>query len=64
MRRRQSEHYEFSALATYNSEKARGIVHTDEWKAKMVTDQARFDAQFMEKAEREGWIVIGREEKA
>ena len=30
-------------LATYNSEKARGIVHTDEWKELMKQEQKWFD---------------------
>lgn len=30
-------------LATYNSEAARGLVHTDEWKARMELEQRRFD---------------------
>lgn len=38
-----ADSYEFSALARYNSEAARGIVHTPEWKAKMAEEQRRFD---------------------
>jgi len=30
-------------LATYNSEKARGIAHTDEYAARMAALQRRFD---------------------
>lgn len=30
-------------LATYNSERARGLVHTPEWRAQMVQLQAWFD---------------------
>jgi hypothetical protein len=36
--------YEFADLAQYNSEKARGIVHTPEWNKKMAKEQARFNA--------------------
>ena len=46
MRRKQRwEPYEFEALATYNSEKARGIVHTPEWVEKMKHEQERFNQQ-------------------
>ena len=31
-------------LATYNSERARGLVHTDEWNQRMAAAQAAFDA--------------------
>ena len=34
---------EFHVLATYNSEVARGLVHTPEWAARMAELQARFD---------------------
>lgn len=37
-------HTKFSALATYNAERARGIVHTAEWDAKMTTLQHEWDA--------------------
>ena len=30
-------------LATYNSEKARGVAHTDEYAARMAVLQGRFD---------------------
>jgi hypothetical protein len=43
--RKPFEVYEFAALATYNSERARGIVHTPEWVARMVTEQERFGKQ-------------------
>ena len=35
--------YEFADLATYNSERARGIVHTPEWDALMAAEQRRFN---------------------
>jgi hypothetical protein len=38
-----SDGYEFDALATYNSECARGIVHTPEWVALMESEQRRFE---------------------
>ena len=34
--------YEFQALATYNAEVARGIVHTTEWQQEMAEEQRRF----------------------
>jgi hypothetical protein len=43
--RRHAEPYEFAALARYNAECARGIVHTAEWDALMRVEQAAFDAQ-------------------
>jgi hypothetical protein len=35
--------YDVEKLARYNSEVARGIVHTDEWKAKMAAMQKTFN---------------------
>lgn len=35
--------YEFQQLAEYNAELARGLVHTDEWKARMAIEQRRFN---------------------
>jgi hypothetical protein len=37
-------HAKFSALATYNAERARGIMHTAEWDAKMAELQREWDA--------------------
>lgn len=37
--------YEFDDLATYNAERARGIVHTPEWQEKMKHRQSIFDWQ-------------------
>lgn len=31
-------------LATYNSERARGLIHTDEWHQRMARAQEAFDA--------------------
>lgn len=33
----------FAPLATYNAERARGILHTPEWRAEMATLQAEWD---------------------
>lgn len=35
----------WSALATYNGERARGLVHTTEWQERMASEQAAFDAE-------------------
>jgi hypothetical protein len=35
--------YRWSELATYNSERARGLVHTEEWKARMAKQQEEFN---------------------
>ena len=45
---------EFNALARYNSEIARGIVHTPEWDARMAQEQERFNRQQMDE-----WIAAG-----
>lgn len=37
------DEWEFSDLARYNAERARGIVHTPEWRARMAHQQERFD---------------------
>ena len=35
--------YDYERLAKYNSEKSRGIVHTDEYASKMADIQHRYD---------------------
>ena len=50
--RRHQEPYRFAALATYNAERSRGLVHTPQWMAVMRKEQALFDAQALEEAER------------
>jgi hypothetical protein len=52
------EPYEFSALANYNAEVARGIMHTQAWVEKMRLEQERFNAQQRERAEREGAVIV------
>lgn len=37
------EEQQFKTLATYNSEKARGIVHTEAWELKMADLQRKFN---------------------
>lgn len=36
---------DFYTLANYNSEVARGIVHTEEWKQKMAELQVQYNAE-------------------
>ena len=40
------ESYRFWKLATYNAERARGILHTEEWQEKMSVEQALFDGLY------------------
>jgi hypothetical protein len=44
--------YEVNQLATYNAERARGIVHTPGWQAQMAVLQARFDVAAHARMER------------
>lgn len=37
--------YEFWALATYNAERHRGLVHTPEYEKRMASEQERFNKQ-------------------
>lgn len=37
--------YRYGRLATFNSERGRGLVHTPEYAAEMAELQARFDAE-------------------
>lgn len=50
---------EFSDLSVYNAEKARGLVHSPKWVAKMVTRQAEFSAKYAEQIAAEGWVEVG-----
>lgn len=38
------------ALATYNSEKARGLVHTPDWVLRMAELQVQFNREYAAKA--------------
>jgi hypothetical protein len=49
------ETWELDQLATYNSERTRGIVHTDEWKAKMARLQERFKANGFMTPQKQWW---------
>ena len=37
--------YRWGTLAQYNSERARGILHTTEWQNQMAREQELFDAE-------------------
>jgi len=50
---------ETTILATYNSERVRGLVHTDVWHERMTVLQRRFD-----RAQRDRRIADGYEEVA
>lgn len=42
-RRTPKDDFPFHALARYNAERSRGIVHTPEWAERMTHDKAAFD---------------------
>lgn len=42
-------------LATYNSEKCRGVVHTDYWERKMTALQGRFNVIGFKRPEKRKW---------
>jgi hypothetical protein len=52
-------------LARYNAERLRGLVHTDEWRAKMARYQAAFDLKRgiqplpEDRKRRRGWRATG-----
>lgn len=50
--------YRWHELAEYNSERARGLVHTPEWVARMVIEQAMFDAEHEDAAREAGGIPV------
>lgn len=56
--RKRGEPYVWSDLATYNSEVARGVVHTPEKDAEMVERQRAFDAEAAAELERRNKRVI------
>lgn len=43
---------QFQVLATFNSEVARGLLHSEEWKAKMAQTQRWYDEKLRAKGER------------
>ena len=63
-RRLSSEPQEFSELATYNSEVARGIMHTPEWTSRMKLVQEAFNARQREWAAENGIQIVGRDTSA
>ena len=53
------EEHRWNALATYNSEVARGLVHTPEWRKKMAEEQKLFDEEQHQRYLDEGWTLVG-----
>lgn len=49
----------YNALATFNSERARGLVHTAEYAEEMAALQAQWLREGLEAAERNGWNIVG-----
>jgi hypothetical protein len=56
--RKQYKPYRFAALAQYNSEVARGIVHTLPWVEFMRQEQRQFDMEMGAKAIERGETII------
>lgn len=50
--------YDYEQLATFNSECARGIMHTEEWKVRMAKVQEHFDRHHRAMANLYGVKVI------
>ncbi len=48
---------EFAGLTTYNSEVARGLVHTPEWAARMARLQVEYEAWQREQWQKQGFGV-------
>lgn len=48
----------YAALADYNAERDRGLVHTPEYTARMAEVQERFNAEKLAEARENGWTVI------
>lgn len=52
---RRSSVYRWHALATYNAERARGVVHRPEYDERMRREQEAFDAEEHQRLLDEGW---------
>lgn len=50
--------YRWDALATYNAERARGLLHSPQWHARMADEQAAFNAERERELVTEGWKEI------
>ncbi len=57
-----SDRYRWQALADYNSERARGLVHTPEWVKRMEAEQVEFDADREAQLRSEGWTPVLRDD--
>ncbi len=55
---RNKEHYRYHDLATFNGERARGIVHTEEWVQRMSAEKRQFDREQIAEAEAKGWKIV------
>ena len=53
-----AESQSFNELADYNSRKAKGILHTPEYEARMALEQERFNAWIRRDAEESGMVLI------
>ena len=51
----------YADLARYNAERARGIVHSPEWRRRMERQQADFDAEQTRRLIREGFELSGED---
>ena len=60
--RHEQEPYKWAALAQYNTEKGRGIVHEEGWKKIMASQQEQFNREQVEKWEERGYTVINNAE--
>jgi hypothetical protein len=52
-----------NTLATYNAERARGIVHTQEWAERMAKHQAEFDADLAQESTWRADAIVAAERK-
>ncbi len=57
-RTKKRETYRWSALAMYNAEVGRGIVHTKDWDAIMAQHQKEFEDGARQHAEAQGYTVL------
>jgi hypothetical protein len=48
-------HEEINQLATYNAEISRGLLHSQEWIAKMQELQRRFDREYAAQVSERWW---------
>ena len=56
-----ADDYRYADLARYNAERARGIVHTPEWRRRMERQQSDFDDEQTRRLIREGFELAGED---